>query len=418
MHETTLPFDPHSDNLFILGAWLSYERSRSGYSLRGLARGANVAPSLISAIENQKTKPHLDTLKSLFESMDYAFVLDETYLSSVHENINALYYAIYNQNTDATKNLYDALKPQFEDLKYSPLTIDLILAEAFAHIHIEKKPVSDAFLALKHHLKYLSVVQQQRYYINLGYYALGLNDKASAQAAFENLINCHRESRAHAVGLTLLAQLASEAFHPIQAIEYAEEASKLHARFSNLFRKVEADFLAIKSHIELKRLNSALSIIHNLSYVLVESNQRYWPALQSFKAYLHYRQGLFSKAADILEGLDERDFFQEILLAQSYVYLQEKEAAIQTFKKLSSYETGEESLDSSHVVALFLAQYEWDYPALKPSIDAFIEAYTSIKHIHAVQSIISIIAHVAHQEKDTDTLYALQKISLSLMQWG
>jgi len=84
----------HPDNLYIVGAWLSYERALQGYSLRGLARGSNVAASLISAIENQKTKANLETLKYLYEALHHPFITDEDYLKSVQENIQSLYYAV------------------------------------------------------------------------------------------------------------------------------------------------------------------------------------------------------------------------------------------------------------------------------------------------------------------------------------
>lgn len=415
MHDPAQTFQMYPDNLYILGSWLSYERAKQGYSLRGLARGSNITASLISAIENQKTKAHLDTLKILFEAMHHSFVTDEAYLSSIHENIQALYYAVYDQNDIAVKDLYNALKPHFIELKYSALTVDLILAEAFMQIHIEKTNVSDAFLAMGNHLDHLSLVQKQRFYINLGYYHLALNDKRSAEDAFFQVVECHRESRAHAVALTMLARLASQQFSTVQAAEYAHQASIGHARYSNLFRKVEADLIAIQSHIELRQLSKAESILKNLSYVLVESNQRYWPALQSFKAFMHYRKGNYPACIHELEALPERDLLQSVLLAQAYFKHSDVAQAKAIFKSLQAQYPGDQPFSVYHLTQLFMTQLGESSEDLEASMHYFIENYKALEQLHAVQSLLSIVSHVAHQQKNTEILYALQKISLSLM---
>lgn len=416
MHEPAQTFQMHPDNVYILGAWLSFERAKQGYSLRGLARGSNVAPSLISAIENQKSKAHLDTLKTLFEAMHYSFVTDEQYLSSVHDNIHALYYAIYDQNETTIKDLYNALKPHFTELKYSALTVDLILAEAFMQIHIEKTQVSDAFLALGNHLDHLSLIQTQRYFINVGYSRLYLKDQEGAKKAFYQVIECHRESRAHAVALTMLARLASQQFSAVQAAEYAHQASIIHARYSNLFRKVEADFIAIQSHIELRQLAKAESILKNLSYVLVESNQRYWPALESFKAFMHYRKGTYQACIDQLSALPERDLLQSVLLAQAYFKQSDYQQAKVLFQSLQSNYPGDQPFSVYHLTQLFMAQFDEIPGEIDASIQYFIEHYPALEQLHVVQSLLAIASKVAHHQKNHEHLYALQKISLSLME--
>lgn len=417
MHEPTQPFQWHANNFYILGAWLSYERAKLGYSLRGLARGSNVVPSLISAIENQKSRAHLDTLKNLFESMHYSFVTDENYLSSIYENINALYYSVYDQNERATHHLYNAIKPQFASLKYSPLTVDLILAEAFAGLHIHKTEVSKAFLALDNHLEHLSLIQIQRYYLNLGYYYLALKDKKSAENAFIKVIECHRESRAHAVALMNLAQLASKRFAAVKAAEYAYQSSALHARYSNLFRKVEADFIAIKSHIELNQLSQAESIIGNLSYVLVKSNQRYWPGLETLKAFLNYRKGEYIACIEKLNSLPEKDFMQSILLAQAYYQNADVEAAYLILHSLQSEYPKASSPTKYHIIQLFMSAFETPLAQLSESIDYFIRHVHDFEHLHVIQSLIHVIGKVAHKQENIETLYQLHKISLSLMQF-
>lgn len=404
----------HPENLYVLGAWLAFERTRQGYSLRGLARGASVAPSLVSAIENQKTLPNVDTLQYLYAALHHTFVLDDAYLSSVNENIQTLYYATYDQNESAIEHLTNALIPQFSKLKYSPLSVELILAEAFIQIHFQEKRVSDAFLALANHLAHLSLVQRQRYYLNLGFLKWHDGDLSSAQAAFVEVITLHRESRAHAVALTMLAKLSSADYQVVQALEYAERASKLHAKYSNLFRKVEADFVAIKSHIEMHQLANASSIIQSLSYVLVETNTTYWRELQSFKAYVAYRSYEYEACIDYLSSIPEKSLFQAILEAQAHIHLNNREIAKARYHVLALKYPKTTSPHQAHLLRLLDVQFS-ETPVDREAFDYFIQSYHRFEHLHIVQTLLSVLREYASRTGHYEILDPLMKISLNLM---
>ena len=404
----------HPENLYVLGAWLAFERTRQGYSLRGLARGASVAPSLVSAIENQKTLPNVDTLQYLYAALHHTFVLDDAYLSSVNENIQALYYATYDQNESAIQHLTNALIPQFSKLKYSPLSVELILVEAFIQIHFQEKTVSEAFLALANHLAHLNLVQRQRYYLNLGFLKWHAGDVPSARAAFSEVITLHRESRAHAVALTMLAKLSSADYQIVQALEYAERASKLHAKYSNLFRKIEADFVAIKSYIEMHQLTSASSIIQSLSYVLVETNTTYWNELQSFKAYVAYRSHDYHSCIDYLSSIPEKSLFQAILEAQAHIHLNNRDIAKARYHALALKYPKTTSPHQAHLLRLLDVQFS-ENPVDQDAFEYFIQSYDRFEHLHIVQTLLSVLREYASRTGHYEILDPLMKISLKLM---
>jgi len=404
----------HPDNLYIVGAWLSYERALQGYSLRGLARGSNVAASLISAIENQKTKANLETLKYLYEALHHPFITDEDYLKSVQENIQSLYYAVYDQNDAVIPHLYAGLKEHFTKLKYSPITVDLILIEAFMQIHYEDGPVSKAFEALIHHETFLSTPQKQRLYLNLGYLALKGGDVTGAIQAFEKVLVNHRESRAHAVALTMIAQLKLRDFDILGALERANEASKLHAYYSNLFRKVEVDFTLIQCHITLNQLQHAESILQNLSYVLVQSNARYWNELQAFKAYVAYRKGAFHESIQILHKIEERNLLQTILLAQSQVHTSKLDAA----KSLYDALLNDPDLSPTQRTMIQILMLQFPGSDIKTvNVESLFDDPKQFEHLHVVQTLMDVLNEYAHTHQETEVLYRLQKLSLKLMKY-
>lgn len=413
MNETKA-FEMHADNLYILGAWLAYERRKQGYSLRGLARGSNVAASLISAIENQKSKANLDTLKYLFEALHHSFVTDDAYLNSVSENIQALYYAVYEQNDAMISPLYAGIKEHLKTLKYSPITVDLILVEAFMQIHFEKEPVSEAFKALFNHENYLSTVQKQRLYLNQGYIAFHDGEYKEAKGNFERVLKIHRPSRAHAVALTMLAHLRLRDFDALSAMHAAKEASQLHAQYSNLFRKVEVDFTLIQCHITLNQLSYAESIIQNLSYVLVESNRRYWPELQAFKAYVAYRKKEYPLCIQILSTLEEKSVLQTVLLAQSYVHTQDMAKAMDAYKTLKTHFTL--APHEQALIRMMMTQFE-DTPLSDEDFDQLLKNPKQFVHLHVVQTLIEVLSDYAYHHHDSEALYKLQKLSLKLMKF-
>jgi transcriptional regulator with XRE-family HTH domain/quercetin dioxygenase-like cupin family protein len=62
--------DIETSDMDLLGARLKEIRLRSGLSLRELARRAGVSPSLVSQVENAKSRPSVSTLYSLSRSLN------------------------------------------------------------------------------------------------------------------------------------------------------------------------------------------------------------------------------------------------------------------------------------------------------------------------------------------------------------
>lgn len=311
----------HEDNLYILGKWFKKERKRKDYSTRGLSRAANITPSLISDIENQKIRPNLETLKQMYEQLAIPLVTDENHLAMVNENIQSLYQAIYDQNISTFEDLFEGLKVNIKPLSYSLITVDILIMEALIPILIPEYPVPDAFFSLKNHLSYLSVMQKERFFIAMGYQSILKHQYQEAIDYLKQGINLHREKRGFAVSHEWIALCYSRLFNPMKAIEYAKAASKMHARWSNITRKITTDFMQIKSHIELNQLDTAALLMRNLSYVLVDSNQKQWFELKSFEAYLEYRKGNYKETLASLDHIPYHHFYLNILKLNASIKL-------------------------------------------------------------------------------------------------
>ena len=403
------------DNLFILGKWFALERKQKDYSIRGLSRAANMTASLISDIENQKIKPNLDTLKQLYQQLDIPFITEPDQLTAVQENIVSLYYAIYDQNEDVIQNLTFGLNAQIESLRYSPVTVDILITEGFVSMLNQDESPPKAFFALENHLDYLSLVQKERYWIALGYHQMRVEAYEEALKSFKKAIECHREGRGYAVSHQSMASIYSRMFNPIKAIEYAAKASRYHAKWSNIIRKIETDFIQIKSYIELNQLEAAEALIKNLSYVLVESDQRQWFELKSLEAYMAFKKDDYERCLKILKKIPVHHFYLKLLSLQSYQKTHQEDLVSTVYQSLTSeYPAAKEPLKYAITQVV--------YHGIKKDSKETDEAYRYIlDHINEVEEydvlkdLVIKGTKAALVNKQLDTLAQWVEISQKLM---
>jgi len=404
------------ENLFILGKWFALERKQKGYSIRGLSRAANITASLISDIENQKVKPNLDTLKQLYQQLDITFITETERLKAVQENILSLYYAIYDHNVETIKTLYAGIKSQAQTLRYSPITVDIIILEAFMPSILKGHTVPSAFYALENHFSFLSTTQQERFYLALGYHQFHAKDDLNALASFQKAISYHREGRGSTVAYEMMAKIHSRALKPLDAIELGSKASKAHAKWSNLIRKIDCDFILIKSYLETGQYNRAEALIQNLSYVLVESNQRQWFELKAFEAYLDYKRGHFERAIQKILMIPERNCYLDLVLLNIYVRQDVQVEAEALYERLSK--TCTEKKDTLMHAILTLIYHQNTKVQLRimdQAIHTIIPRLKTIDEFDLVKEVIQMAAHYATINKDLDQLAKWFEISRKIM---
>ena len=405
------------ENIYILGSKLGSEREKRGFSLRGISRSTNITPTLISDIENQKVKSNLDTLIALYKALDIKLVTDTSHLNAVKDNITAFYHAIYESNPELRKKLKESLAPQLKILKYSLLSIDIILAEAMMDVELNGKKPNEDFLSLNHHLSFLNDYQRQKYYLIMGQYHLQNNAFNESKHFYEKAVKIPYQKRGYAVAFDALAYIESRSFHPFKAIEYAKISSKIHGKYSNLFKKINADFILIKSYIELFQLDKAEAIIYNLSFVLVESNQRYFLELQAFKAYLSYVKKDYDQAITDINVLMDPNVFQVFLIVMAYAKLNQNDQALDLIHHYETiYQNNHDEIGLS-LIQITKTQFAPKENALV-AIDYFISHFEVFQHIQAIKELIHLSELYLYQNQDIERLHQLHQISINIMNFS
>jgi len=404
------------ENLFILGKWFALERKQKGYSIRGLSRAANMTASIISDIENQKVRPNLETLKQLYQQLNITFITDSERLKAVQENILSLYYAIYDHNLETIKTLYAGIKSQAQTLRYSPITVDIIILEAFMPSIFKGHTLSSAFYALEKHLSHLSTTQQERFYLALGYHQFNAKEDLNALASFQKAISYHREGRGATVAYEMMAKIHSRGLKPLDAIEHASKASKAHAKWSNLIRKIDCDVILIKSYVETGQYERAEALIQNLSYVLVESNQRQWYELKALEAYLDYKKGHLNQAIEKILMIPERNCYLDLVLLNIYVNQDQSTEAAALYERLSKTCTAKKDALMHAILTLFYHQNtKVQLKALDQAIHTIIPRLKTIDEFDLVKEVIRMAAQYAFINKDLDHLAMWFEISRKIM---
>ena len=409
----------HEDNLYILGKWFARERHLKGFSTRGLSRASNITASLISDIENQKIRPNMETIRQLYHELDIEFVVDINHLTAVQENIMSLYYAVYDQNLQTIHNFFTALKNQIPSLRYSPIAIDLLIIEAIIPTMISDFEVPSAFHALKHHLSYLSTTQKERYYIALGYQQIAAKDYLNAIDSLHQAISFHREGRGFAVAHELIALIYSKLFDPLKAIEYGSKASKMHAKWSNISRKIETDFIQIKSQLEVNQMHQAQTLISNLSYVIVESNQKQWFELKAFEAFLHYKLGSYTESLDILEHIPKRNFYLDLLQLELNLALSKKEESFKHYQSLiKTYPRDTHPLEHAISVLVYHQENEKPHELTQEAQEYLLNHIQDIEELDVLKKVVECGLNHTLKKTDQSALVKWVKLSQKLIKNG
>jgi len=408
----------HEDNLFILGHWFSRERKQRGYSTRGLSRASNITPSLISDIENQKIRPHIETLQQLYGHLNISFITEAEMLLAIQENISSLYYAIYDQNLETVKTFYTGIKAQIEVLKYSPITIDILIIEGLIPTLLKDQRIPPAFYALKNHLPYLSTLQKERYFISLGYQQFKEAHYDEALASFIKAINFNREGRGYTASLGMIAAIYSKQFKPLLAIEYASRASKLNVKWSNIDRKIQSDFIQIKGYIETNQFTQAETLIRNLSYVLVESDQRQWHELKAFEAYLVYKKGHHQEAIQKIETIPIRHVYLEMLLLHVYIQTDNQRAQTHYETLINKYSAATHPVQNALIQLIRHQKIKDPHPLMDEAVEVILNNIHLIDEYDGLKEVVAIGADYALVKNDIKMLEKWFKFNQKLLNFS
>lgn len=408
----------HEDNLFILGRWFSLERKQRGYSTRGLSRASNITPSLISDIENQKVRPHIETLQQLYAQLNLSFITEIDRLAAIQENILSLYYAIYDQNIDTVKTFYTGIKAQSEVLRYSPITIDILIIEGLIPTLLHDQIIPPAFYALKNHLPYLSIIQKERFFISLGYQQFKEAQYDDALDSFMQAISFNREGRGYTASLEMIAAIYSKKFKPLLAIEYASRASKLNAKWSNIIRKIQSDFIQIKGYIETNQFAHAETLIRNLSYVLVESDQRQWYELRAFEAYLAYKKGLHHEAIQKIESIPVRHVYLDLLLLHAYTQSENERAQSHYEHLIRNHPSSTHPVLNAIIQLIFHQLTKVPHPLMDEAMEVLLTNLHQIDEFDGLKEVVTIGARYAVIKKDLKTLEKWFNINQKLLNFN
>lgn len=406
------------NNLKILGRIFYQKRREKNYSIRGLSRSVNIAATVISDIENVKIVPNLQTLKILFKAIDVEMFSDEKVMIEISEIMDAFYLAIYYKTTDNIEKHYQAIQSRMDQLFCSPMIVEIMLfKETYLSSHINNRE-RDTLKDFEHWYPNMSKAQKQRYNLIRGVNELFSGRIDEAVYFLKRNLSIVANEKALAISLSYLAEVSSKSYKTYMAIQYGKEASSLHTKYNNVFRKLKTDLIVIKSLIEIGSYEEAEESLKNMHYMQNNEKERnnIKNKISVLEAYLYYRKEQFSDALVSLNLANDKRapyyFYKaDILYAQN-----EKIKAIETLKNNLTTQTYEQYTPYYFLSYLFLyalgESVEEQY--IIDSIDYLLRNQYHLEHFHMVLFVYKITAQYYYDQNNLDEMY---RIMLKMLQF-
>ncbi len=295
------------ENLRILGQVYKHEREEQGYSLRGVARSARVAHTVVSDIENGKTCPNIETLQLLYETLAIKFCTSDEFLTNMKQTMEQLMDATYYRNNENITAYLSVLNAHHKRLRYSPLRIDFLLIRALGTVEkLEcEKPCEDFFL-LEAYQNHLSAEQIILYSLTKGIYLYKTAKFDDAERSFKKVLSLTNNDRYKAMTLYYMAKISDYHYHNHPSYNRAKEASVIFTYHQNAQRKLVTDLLLVKKTIEIAYFDEAENIFKNLEHIfrLNHQNMSYKKVYLLMKSYFAFVKNEYDEALNLIQDLD------------------------------------------------------------------------------------------------------------------
>lgn len=317
-----------------LGPLFQEYRKESGFSVRDIARSANISHTIVFDIENRKIIPNPDTLKELFQSLGVPLYKDADTLGPLKDTMDAFFEAFYTKQEHEMDMYYQSLLKGERILIHSPLRIEFLFAKALNAIVLDKKDattilesvgkMNDCFTDFQTQL--LLLVKGMNAYVNREY-----------TVAFK----CFITAEAHVTISDLnhltyyyLAFISDKLFKKELSLYYARIASDKYSDANNFNRKLQLDLLLAKNMIELGNLQIAEDYLKSIGYAVGNSDgakaDKQW--LVNLQGYLHQIRGDYQTSNEYLMDNDD-DNIGAVLLKAFNAYYQNKHETTREYLK-------------------------------------------------------------------------------------
>lgn len=334
-------------NLRMLGKRFKSLRKDKGYSLRGVARSLRLSHALISDIETAKVTPNIETLTMLYEEVDIRLITERETLERFYDNINLLHEAVYRKQHAHVEDIFMRIQAEKEDYLNSVLYIDyLLMLETYASA-IKKDFLGKYLRSIE--ADYLLLDERQRLVFNLlmGYNHMNTNNIDDALFYFNRNLELYGEKKVYALTLSFLARIYDSRFNVHNALEFGLKASKHHAEFANLSRKIESDLRVVKNLVDANRFDEADVLLENLQITIRPESPgmlAFFNQLYFMRAYRYFGASMYEASMTALKkippyALPYYHFYEGYLFWCLGKYAE----AIKSFKKAHNDKGSEET---------------------------------------------------------------------------
>lgn len=308
-----------------LGPVFQEYRKESGFSVRDIARSANISHTIVFDIENRKITPNPDTLKDLFETLGVPLYNDAATLWPLKDTLDAFFEVFYTKQEHEMAMYYQSLLKGERILTHSPLRIEFLFAKAINTIMLENKDASTILESLEE-IKDCFTDQQSQSLLVLK----GMNAYVNGEynLAFKLFITAEEQitaSNLNHLTYYYLAFTSDKLFKKELCLYYARIASDKYSDANNFNRKLQLDLLLAKNMIELGNLTIAEDYLNSIHYAIGNSDgqreDKLW--LLHLQSYLHQIRGNYRKSNEFLEETASDNIYS-ILLKTFNAYYQNK----------------------------------------------------------------------------------------------
>ncbi|MFH5880962.1 hypothetical protein [Liberiplasma polymorphum] len=322
-------------NLKILGQVFKFERMKKGYSLRGIARSENVAPTLVSEIETGKIFPNVETLERLFSHVDINLITDLDFLTDKYEQLELYNEAMYYGDRVRMNDIFKLLYQKHHELFYSLIYIDYMFSYITYQSSYNGNYSLEEIDKLEVFYDYFSEQQKQRFNLIKGVNLFKTNQVAEAVRYLEANQFLHGNQKAYAINLSYLAFSYERQFRIHNCILQASRASRLHGEHANLRRKLAADLVLVKNLTEVGRFDEAVSTLNNLELSIQHDDmdtKHFFNHLRFLRSYTYYRQKKYEQALKELDLYEISDLYFHFYKANILNRLNRNDEAVSVLK--------------------------------------------------------------------------------------
>ena len=330
------------EHLKCLGKVFKEHRKESGFSIRDVARTANISHTIVFDIEQGKMTPNPVTLTELYDVLGIPFYADPDVLWPLRDVITEFFSAFHHKEFEKGEMFFDSLKKGESYLTHSPLRPDYLFAEAMYLVEFKGEDATKTLKQLEYFKEFFIPIQVQG--LNL---LKGINEfnNNRLNAAFLLLNKAEKMDVFHDISLLAryyLAFTADKLFKKELSLYYAFVVSEHYSENNNFKRKLDIDFLQAKNMIELGNYKEASDYLNSIHYAIANfdsmENNKEW--LLVLHAYLSYMKKEYTKTLEFINRVNNHyPLVKYVVYAVVYTKMGEMKKALESLNLLIEAES-------------------------------------------------------------------------------